>query len=163
MDSEAVTTRTSCYTESSSQWILPKQWPVKRIWYPSIEWWKLWQIYERTIISISTYPSMASDVSGLSGWLMSNSQPRAITQKWEFVNLNREQKYAPVWHQVHDRSEKLMTWNHLLSHMWPPWRSVNLIRSGNMPQYGIGCTIGQKNKCHETISHQTYSPSHPDP
>ena len=44
-----------------------------------------------------------------------------------------------------------------------PWRSVNLNWKGNMPQYGIRCTVDRKIEQPQTIHHQMCDPSHPYP
>ena len=52
------------------------------------------------------------------------------------------------------------------SHNWDghanQWRSTNLNRRGNMPQYGIKCVIGRE-KNQIVLSHQLCNPGHPKP
>ena len=44
-----------------------------------------------------------------------------------------------------------------------PWRSINLNRKGNMPQYDIKCMVDRKIKQSQIIHHQMHDPGHPYP
>ena len=43
------------------------------------------------------------------------------------------------------------------------WRSTNLNRKGNMPQYGIRCMVDRKIEHPQIIRHQMRDPNHPNP
>ena len=133
-------------------------------------------------------PSMASDVSGLSWWLVNNSMGMRKRSDmystemvmWESMRLRLLRPRITTISESMSLTEWLKkgspgvlgqneiessTWR--VSHNWG-WscESVgiyNLNRKGNIPQYDIKCVTGQKIRWHQIIHHQMHGPSHPRP